>query len=72
MRELTETLGYHMHYYLAAETEVICSYKQVEKLTANISIPKYSIIESVSKIPYVTLADGNQSMKIVIQVSRSK
>lgn len=57
MRELTEMLGYNMHYYKAAETEIFLNYKYPEKLIENIKIPKYSVIESASKIPFVTLND---------------
>lgn len=58
MRELTETLGYNMRYYVAAETDIICSYKGSDELTSNIFIPKYSIVETASKIPYVTTMDA--------------
>jgi len=72
MRDLTEALGYAMHYYTAAQTSVVLSYKFPEELLAPISVPKYSIIESTSKIPYVTLNDAeinkeqNSSGEIVV------
>ena len=59
MRELTETLGYNMHYYTAAETDLVFSYKLDDELSENnISIPKYTIVESASKIAYVTTLDS--------------
>lgn len=54
MRELTETLGYNMHYYRAAETSITCTYKSSNELSSSINIPKYTVVESASKIPYVT------------------
>ena len=61
MRELTESLGYHMHYYVAAQTTVVCSYKKPEELISNIVIPRYSVIESSSKIAYVTMENAEIS-----------
>jgi len=58
MRELTETLGYNMHYYNAAETELIFSYKLSDTLTSDIYVPKYTIVESASKIAYITTLDS--------------
>lgn len=58
MVELTETLGYNMHYYRAAETEVVFSYKLSDELKNDIIIPKHTIIENASKIPYITVADS--------------
>ena len=58
MRELTGSLGYHMHYYVAAQTTVVCSYKKPEELTSPIEIPRYSVIESSSKIAYITMENA--------------
>lgn len=54
MRELTETLGYNMHYYIASETGVVFNYKGSDNLSSNITIPKYTVVESAAKIPYIT------------------
>ena len=54
MRELTETLGYNMHYYIASETGVVFNYKGSDDLSSDIIIPKYTVVESAAKIPYIT------------------
>lgn len=58
MRELTETLGYNMHYYIASETGVVFNYKGSDNLSSPISIPKYTVIESAAKIPYITTIES--------------
>ena len=58
MRELTETLGYNMHYYIASETGVVFNYKGSDNLSSNIFIPKYTVVESAAKIPYITTIDS--------------
>lgn len=59
MRELCDMLGYHMHYYEAATTEVIFKYKftGVEG-ESDIKIPKFSTVTDGNNIQYVTIRDA--------------
>lgn len=55
MRELCDMLGYYMHYYVAASTEVTFKYN---KATEYINIPKYSVLGSSTDIQYITVEDA--------------
>lgn len=55
MRELCDMLGYYMHYYIAASTEVTFKYN---KATEYINIPKYSVLGSSTDIQYITVEDA--------------
>lgn len=56
MRELTEMLGYTMHYYRAASTDVYFSYTFPEDLSINsILIPAFStVVDTDNNIQYIT------------------
>lgn len=58
MRELTSMLGYNMHYYRAAETEVLFKYNFPTDYDGSdsIIIPEYSIVTNGDSIQYVTTA----------------
>lgn len=59
MRELCDMLGYHMHYYEAATTEVIFKYKFTGVAgESNIKIPKFSTVTDGNNIQYVTTKDA--------------
>lgn len=59
MRELCDMLGYHMHYYEAATTEVIFKYKFTgAEGESNIKIPKFSTVTDGNNIQYVTTKDA--------------
>lgn len=55
MRELCDMLGYHMHYYESATTDVIFKYKFTgEEEVTNIQIPRFSTVTDGDSIQYVT------------------
>lgn len=59
MRELCDMLGYHMHYYEAATTEVIFKYKFTGVTgEVDIKIPKFSTVTDGNNIQYVTTQDA--------------
>ena len=59
MRELCDMLGYHMHYYEAATTEVIFKYKFTGVAgESTIEIPKFSTVTDGNNIQYVTTQDA--------------
>lgn len=59
MRELCDMLGYHMHYYEAATTEVIFKYKFTGVAgESDIKIPKFSTVTDGNNIQYVTTKDA--------------
>lgn len=59
MRELCDMLGYHMHYYEAATTEVIFKYKFTgAEGDSDIKIPKFSTVTDGNNIQYVTIQDA--------------
>lgn len=59
MRELCDMLGYHMHYYEAATTEVIFKYKFTgAEGESDIKIPKFSTVTDGNNIQYVTIQDA--------------
>ena len=59
MRELCDMLGYHMHYYEAATTEVIFKYKFTgAEGESTIEIPKFSTVTDGNNIQYVTTRDA--------------
>lgn len=59
MRELCDMLGYHMHYYEAATTEVIFKYKFTgAEGDSDIKIPKFSTVTDSNNIQYVTIQDA--------------
>lgn len=59
MRELCDMLGYHMHYYEAATTEVIFKYKFTgAEGGSDIKIPKFSTVTDGNNIQYVTIQDA--------------
>lgn len=59
MRELCDMLGYHMHYYEAATTEVIFKYKFTGVAgESEIKIPKFSTVTDGNNIQYVTTQDA--------------
>lgn len=59
MRELCDMLGYHMHYYEAATTEVIFKYKFTgAEGESTIEIPKFSTVTDGNNIQYVTTQDA--------------
>lgn len=59
MRELCDMLGYHMHYYEAATTEVIFKYKFTGVAgESDIKIPKFSTVTDGNNIQYVTTRDA--------------
>ena len=59
MRELCDMLGYHMHYYEAATTEVIFKYKFTGVAgESDIKIPKFSTVTDGNNIQYVTTQDA--------------
>lgn len=59
MRELCDMLGYHMHYYEAATTEVIFKYKFTGAADeSDIKIPKFSTVTDGNNIQYVTTQDA--------------
>ena len=59
MRELCDMLGYHMHYYEAATTEVIFKYKFTGVAgESGIQIPKFSTVTDGNNIQYVTTQDA--------------
>ena len=59
MRELCDMLGYHMHYYEAATTEVIFKYKFTgAEGDSDIKIPKFSTVTDGNNIQYVTTQDA--------------
>lgn len=59
MRELCDMLGYHMHYYEAATTEVIFKYKFTgAEGESGIQIPKFSTVTDGNNIQYVTTQDA--------------
>lgn len=60
MRELCDMLGYHMHYYEAATTEVIFKYKFTgAEGESTIEIPKFSTVTDGNNIQYVTTQDAH-------------
>ena len=60
MRELCDMLGYHMHYYEAATTEVIFKYKFTgAEGESTIKIPKFSTVTDGNNIQYVTTQDAH-------------
>lgn len=60
MRELCDMLGYHMHYYEAATTEVIFKYKFTGVAgESGIQIPKFSTVTDGNNIQYVTTQDAH-------------
>ena len=59
MRALCEMLGYSMHYYEAANTNVIFKYKFTGATgEENIIIPKFSTVSDGNTTQYVTIADA--------------
>lgn len=55
MRELTEMLGYNMRYYRSAETGVVFKYIfPADSEITEISIPAFSILNTVDNIQYIT------------------
>lgn len=56
MRELTEELGYNMHYYIAPETEISVRYPKGTSTTNSIKIPQFDAIvtNNTGDITYVT------------------
>lgn len=60
MRELCDMLGYYMHYYEAATTEVIFKYKFTgAEGESTIEIPKFSTVTGGNNIQYVTTQDAH-------------
>lgn len=59
MRDLTSRMGYNMHYYIAAETQVTFRYRYPENYNgADIFIPKYSVVTSdTNDVDFITLKD---------------
>ena len=47
MRELTEELGYNMHYYIAPETEISVRYPKGTSTTNSIKIPQFDAIVNI-------------------------
>lgn len=64
MQELTEMMGYHMHYYLSATSEVVFTYSgDLSNLTSNIIIPKNTVLIATGNIQYITTAAAEIDLK---------
>lgn len=79
MRELADMVGYYMHYYQAATTDVIFKYDYVDcplPESERLIIPKYSIISTDKDLQYVTLndisIDRNTKYSLSVQAIQGK
>lgn len=63
MKELTSILGYNMHYYKAAYTDVIFKHSLVtskgEEVKKDIIIPRFSTVTNGKDVQYVTISNAN-------------
>ena len=55
MRELTSMLGYYMHYYKSATTDVVFKSNIIEN---SIVVPKFSVLTNQNDIQFITLTDA--------------
>lgn len=60
MRELSSMMGYYMHYYRSAVTDVVFKHNTTE---TDIIIPKFSTLTNQNDIQFVTLAEATIDAK---------